>query len=75
LKLKSSDPSNPISARTLKPVLKANAASLPAAFLLTVASTPAPAWFSRTAGVLTESRFQASATAPPSPGHVDALGR
>jgi hypothetical protein len=74
LKLKSSDPSNPISARTLKPVLKANAASLPAV-LLTVASTPAPAWFSRTAGVLTESRFQASATAPPSPGHVDALGR
>ena len=40
---------------------------MPAAALLTVASMPAPALFSSTAGVLTESRFQASATAPPSP--------
>ena len=67
MKLKSSEPSSPISARALKPVLKAKAASLPAAALLTVASIPAPALFSSTAGVLTESRFQASATAPPSP--------
>src|SRR6185436_10070083 len=33
----------------------------------TVASIELPALFSSTAGVLTESRFQASATAPPSP--------
>jgi hypothetical protein len=51
----------------LKPVLKAKAASLPAAALLTVASIPAPALFSSTAGVFTDSRFEASATAPPSP--------
>jgi hypothetical protein len=67
LKLKSSVPSRPISVRALKPVLKANAASFAGAPLLTVASIPAPALLRSTAGVLTESRFQASATAPPEP--------
>jgi hypothetical protein len=51
LKLKSSDPSSPISARAENPVLKAKAASFTAAALLTVASIPAPALFRRTAGV------------------------
>ncbi len=57
LKLKSSLPSNPISARAENPVLKAKAASFAAAALLTVASMPAPALFRSTAVVLTESRL------------------
>ena len=47
----------PISARAEKPVLKAKAASFPAAALLTVASIPAPALFRRTAGVFTDTRL------------------
>ena len=42
-------------------------ASFAGAALLTVASIELPALFSSTAGVLTDSRFQASGTAPPSP--------
>lgn len=57
LKLKSSLPSKPISARAEKPVLKAKAASFAGAALFTVASMPAPALFKRTAGVFTESRL------------------
>jgi hypothetical protein len=57
LKLKSSEPSSPISARALKPVLKAKAASFAGAFLLKVASMPAPAWLKSKAGALTESRL------------------
>ncbi len=57
LKLKSSLPSNPIRARAEKQVLKAKAASFAAAALLTVASIPAPALLSSTAGVLTERRL------------------
>ncbi len=57
LKLKSSLLRSPISARAEKPVLKAKAASFPAAALFTVASIPAPALFRSTAGVSTESRL------------------
>ena len=57
LKLKSSEPSSPISARADQLVLKAKAASFPAAALLTVASIPEPALFSSTAGVLTDIRL------------------
>jgi hypothetical protein len=57
LKLKSSLPRRPIRARAEKPVLKAKAASFPAAALFTAASIPAPALFSSTAGVFTDSRL------------------
>lgn len=64
---KSSSPSRPKSARAEKPVLKAKAASFAGAALFTVASIPAPALFSSTAGVWTESPLKPSAVALPSP--------
>ena len=51
------DRAPPINARAENPVLKAKAASFPAADLFTLASIPAPALFSSTAGVLTEMRL------------------
>ena len=69
LKLKSSLPSKPINARAENPVLKAKAASLAAAALLTVTSIPAPALFRRTAGAFSDRRLVASAVAPPRPSN------
>jgi len=67
LKLKPSSPSSPINARAENPVLKAKVASFPAAALLTVASLPAPALFSSTAGVFIDSQLVLSAVALPRP--------
>ena len=67
LKLKLSLPRSPIRARAENPVLKAKAASFPAAALLTVASIPAPALFNSTAGVFIDRRLKLSAVAPPRP--------
>ena len=47
--------------------MKAKAASFAGAALLTVASMPAPALFSSTAGALMERRLKLSAVAPPRP--------